>query len=118
MLPWLRRDKRTRASKDPAEAVREPLLLRVEGFDVAIRSAVEAVRSAHEAEFAALRAEIAAVRAECDARAEEVSHLKTRVNSVQGLVNRKLGGGEPEAKPPAVPAAHFLGGPPQMLGGS
>lgn len=118
MLPWLRRDKRTRASSDPAQAAREPLLLRVEGFDVAIRSAVDAVRSAHEAEFAALRAEIAAVRAECDARAEEVSHLKTRVNSVQGLVNRKLGGGEPAPAAPAAPAVTFLGGPPPMLGGS
>lgn len=79
-----------------------------EGLIEAFRSAAEAMRSAHKAELDAIRAEIAALNARIEAHEELAAHLKTRMNSLTGLVNRKVG--EPERAPTLqTPQVHVLG---------
>lgn len=118
MFRWLR------MPRAPAEV---HVTVSAEAFETAFRQLRDAVRehcAALEAQVAALGRENAALAATIEAQREQLEHLSTRVGSIQGQVNRKLGASAPRSEaandtplPPPVGAgfapgfAQFNGGP-------
>jgi len=104
---------RSRPRPEPAPTVPQALNVHLHGVAEAMQSTVDALTAAFRSEIAARDAQIAALRAEIAATNEHLSHVTTRFNSLQGLVNRKISTGK-GADPDEVPQT-FAPWPP--LGG-